>query len=65
VPGVLGQFAGAAWFGGATGTVIHYVLAVAAFALTIWGFIEIGCLRGTAGPNTYGPEPLLQPRRPG
>jgi uncharacterized membrane protein YhaH (DUF805 family) len=35
VPGVLGQFAEGAWFGGATGTVIHYVLAVAAFALTI------------------------------
>jgi uncharacterized membrane protein YhaH (DUF805 family) len=64
VPGVLGQFAEAAWFGGAAGTVLHYVLALAAFALTIWGFIEVGCLRGTAGPNTYGPDPLFQSKRP-
>lgn len=65
VPGVLGQLPEAAWFGGATGMVLHYILALAAFALTIWGFIEIGCLRGSAGPNTYGPDPLLHPKRPG
>jgi len=65
VPGVLGQFAEAAWFGGMAGMVMHYVLALAAFALTIWGFVEIGCLRGTAGSNTYGPDPLVQPRRAG
>lgn len=23
-----------------------------------WYFIEAGCLRGTAGPNQYGPDPL-------
>jgi len=63
VPGVLGQFAEAGWFGGMAGMVMHYVLALAAFALTIWGFVEIGCLRGTAGSNTYGPDPLLQPRQ--
>jgi uncharacterized membrane protein YhaH (DUF805 family) len=65
VPGVLGQFAEAAWFGGAAGMVMHYVLALAAFALTIWGFVETGCLRGTAGLNTYGPDPLLRPKRSG
>jgi uncharacterized membrane protein YhaH (DUF805 family) len=62
-PGVLGQIEKGAWFAGAAGTVLHYVLALAAFALTIWGFVEIGCLRGTAGSNTYGPDPLLQPKR--
>jgi uncharacterized membrane protein YhaH (DUF805 family) len=62
-PGVLGQLANTAWFGGATGMVLHYSLALASFALTIWGFVEIGCLRGTAGPNTFGPDPLLQPKR--
>jgi uncharacterized membrane protein YhaH (DUF805 family) len=65
VPAVLGQLAKTAWFAGAAGTVLHYILALASFALTIWGFVEIGCLRGTAGSNTYGPDPLLQSRRRG
>jgi uncharacterized membrane protein YhaH (DUF805 family) len=65
VPGALGQLAKAAWFPGAAGTVLHYVLALAGFALTIWGFVEIGCLRGTAGSNTYGPDPLARAKRPG
>ena len=30
-------------------------------AIGIWGFVEIGCLRGTAGYNRFGPDPL--PRR--
>jgi uncharacterized membrane protein YhaH (DUF805 family) len=34
------------------------VLMVAAFALSIWGLVEIGFLRGTVGPNQYGPDPL-------
>jgi uncharacterized membrane protein YhaH (DUF805 family) len=65
VPGVLGQLAKTAWFGGAAGTVLHYILPLASFALTIWGFVEIGCLRGTAGSNAYGPDPLSQARRRG
>ena len=24
----------------------------------IWYFIEAGCLRGTVGPNRFGPDPL-------
>ncbi len=24
----------------------------------IWNFIEAGCLRGTVGPNQFGPDPL-------
>ena len=24
----------------------------------VWTFVENGCLRGTVGPNTYGPDPL-------
>jgi uncharacterized membrane protein YhaH (DUF805 family) len=58
VPGVLGHFAKAAWFAGAAGTGLHYILALASFALSTWGFIEIGCLRGTVGSNKYGPNPL-------
>src|ERR1039457_3094178 len=44
VPGVLGHFAKAAWFAEGVGMVLHYVLALASFAFTIWGFVEIGCL---------------------
>ena len=65
VPGVLGQTAKAVWLAGSTGTVLLYILALTAFALTIWGFVEIGCLRGTAGRNTYGPDPLVRSKRPG
>jgi uncharacterized membrane protein YhaH (DUF805 family) len=60
VPGVLGHFAKAAWFAEGAGMVLHYVLASASLALTIWGFVEIGCLRGTAGPNKYGSIPLTR-----
>ena len=31
------------------------------FAISIWAFVEIGCLRGTLGPNRYGPDPLSSP----
>lgn len=35
-------------------------IAVAALsiAISLWGFIEIACLRGTSGTNAYGPDPL-------
>ena len=29
-----------------------------AFAILIWAFIELGCLRGSIGQNQYGPDPL-------
>jgi uncharacterized membrane protein YhaH (DUF805 family) len=63
LPGVLGQIAKLAWFAGGIGTMLHSMLSLAAFALTMWGFVEIGCLRGTAGTNTYGPDPLIEQRR--
>jgi uncharacterized membrane protein YhaH (DUF805 family) len=27
-------------------------------AISIWALVELGCLRGTAGTNEYGPDPL-------
>jgi uncharacterized membrane protein YhaH (DUF805 family) len=27
-------------------------------AISIWALVELGCLRGTAGTNQYGPVPL-------
>lgn len=37
------------------------VFELAASALVLWAIIELGCLRGTAGPNSYGPDPLAMP----
>jgi uncharacterized membrane protein YhaH (DUF805 family) len=34
------------------------ILSLAAAAIAIWAFVELGCLRGTPGPNQYGPDPL-------
>jgi uncharacterized membrane protein YhaH (DUF805 family) len=34
------------------------ILGLTAAGITISAFVEIGCLRGTAGPNSYGPDPL-------
>ena len=38
------------------------VLAIApqiiALGLFLWAFVELACLRGTPGPNRYGPAPL-------
>jgi uncharacterized membrane protein YhaH (DUF805 family) len=65
VPSVLGQLAKTAWFAGDAATVPHYILALASFGLTIWGFVEIGCLRGTPGSNAYGPDPLVRAKHPG
>lgn len=24
----------------------------------IWAFVEVGCLKGTSGPNRFGPDPV-------
>jgi uncharacterized membrane protein YhaH (DUF805 family) len=37
---------------------IGIVLTLAGLAISIWGLVEIGFLRGTVGPNQYGPDPL-------
>ena len=34
------------------------ILSLVSFAIVIWGFIEMGVLRGTRGDNKYGPDPL-------
>ncbi len=59
-PSALAQLGQITWFGGAVTSALHSALMLASLAFTIWGFVEIGCLRGTAGSNTYGPDPLLQ-----
>lgn len=37
------------------------VFALIGLGLSIWGFVELGCLKGTDGPNDYGPDPLEVP----
>jgi uncharacterized membrane protein YhaH (DUF805 family) len=34
------------------------LMSLAGMAIAIWAFVELGCLRGTVGPNRYGPDPL-------
>jgi uncharacterized membrane protein YhaH (DUF805 family) len=68
LPAVLSGLAEAAWFAGLAGPMMPAILGVlswVSFALPLWGFVEIGCLRGTAGPNRYGANPLLQARQRG
>jgi uncharacterized membrane protein YhaH (DUF805 family) len=40
---------------------IWLVLQIVALALSLWGLIEMGFLRGTAGPNRFGLDPLAKP----
>jgi len=37
---------------------LDYLFMAITFIVGIWFFIELGCLRGTVGPNQYGPGPL-------
>ena len=64
LPGVLGQLIKVTRFAGTAEPVLRCVIELAGVALVIWGFVEIGCLRGTAGSNTYGPDPFVRARRP-
>jgi len=38
--------------------VLAGILGLLAFAIGVWAFVELGCLRGTIGANRYGPDPL-------
>ena len=39
-------------------SIVGGVVGIASLIVGIWYLIELGCLRGTAGPNAYGPDPL-------
>jgi uncharacterized membrane protein YhaH (DUF805 family) len=34
------------------------VMALVSIGITVWAFVVLACLRGTRGPNQYGPDPL-------
>ncbi len=41
-------------------TVLLYLAALlVALAVIVWGFVEIGCRRGTLGDNRFGAEPAV------
>jgi len=40
---------------------ISIVLSLVSFAIYIWAFVELYCLKGTTGANAYGPDPLAGP----
>ena len=42
----------------AEGSGLPYLLSLARFAFSLWGFVELGCLRGTPGPNRFGANPI-------
>jgi uncharacterized membrane protein YhaH (DUF805 family) len=42
----------------ASGVIGGGVLYVLGLAALIWAIVELGCLRGTLGPNRFGPDPL-------
>jgi uncharacterized membrane protein YhaH (DUF805 family) len=56
-PSLLGSWQAATPDGG-------LILSLVAAAIAIWAFVELGCLRGTPGPNQYGPDPLGNPPPP-
>jgi uncharacterized membrane protein YhaH (DUF805 family) len=37
---------------------VRPIFELASASIVIWMIVELGCLRGTAGPNEYGPDPL-------
>jgi uncharacterized membrane protein YhaH (DUF805 family) len=37
---------------------ITYMMRIAAITISLWAFVELYCLRGTVGPNRFGPDPL-------
>ena len=41
-------------------SIFVYPIAVAPLILGIWGFIELGFLRGTGRTNRFGPDPLVE-----
>jgi uncharacterized membrane protein YhaH (DUF805 family) len=49
---------GAAQNSAESGTLASILLGLGAFAVSIWSLVELGFLRGTRGPNRFGPDPL-------
>jgi uncharacterized membrane protein YhaH (DUF805 family) len=59
VPLILGLLRGlSAAAGGGGDDPVGALLALISLPFTIWAFVELGCLKGTDGPNRFGDDPL-------
>jgi len=38
---------------------LEWTLTGALFVLALWYLVDLGCARGVAGPNRFGPDPLI------
>jgi uncharacterized membrane protein YhaH (DUF805 family) len=38
--------------------ILVWPIGIIAFVFSVWLFVEMGFLRGTQGPNRFGPDPL-------
>ena len=56
LPALLGGIGDALQKSGANEAALLILLP--SFILSVWAFVEMGCLRGTVGPNRFGPDPL-------
>jgi uncharacterized membrane protein YhaH (DUF805 family) len=64
VPSLLAGIGAIAFFYGvgaeaAGGMISGAIIWALGFAVLVWAFVELGCLRGTLGPNRFGPDPLV------
>ncbi len=64
VPGVLVATASVLGMTMEDSTIIAGILGLVAFAVGVWAFVELGCLRGTIGANRFGPDPLMPAAMP-
>jgi uncharacterized membrane protein YhaH (DUF805 family) len=60
-PGILQVFARTTMQGPLHYSTTGLVALFVATGISIWGFVELGCLRGTVGQNRFGPDPLGTP----
>ena len=62
VPTLLAIPAELAKFSGSEGAqMLGAILVLLGLPFSIWGFVVMGCLKGTAGPNKFGEDPLRPP----
>jgi uncharacterized membrane protein YhaH (DUF805 family) len=40
----------------------YVVMSLLVIGLSLWALIELGLLKGTQGPNRFGPDPLGVPK---
>lgn len=53
LPGIIGAMQATT-----TNAALMFAYGAASLAVALWGLIELGFLRGTPGPNRFGPDPL-------